>query len=307
MGTQARALPAARVAGRARNRRLRDSLVVYALLAPALVIIAVFHFIPLIWDVALSLGSGGMLGRYAFVGLRNYARAMHDPFFRLTLRNTIEYAVLTVPTAIIAALIVALMIAQLPRLQGLFRGTVYFPIVVPVVVAANVWAYIVNRDFGPLNYVLGLAGIPRIDWLGTPAIAIPTIVLEEVWRGFGYYVIVFSAALLAVPRELHEAARIDGATGLRVAWSVTLPLLRPAIAFTVVMATIWNFQIFDAVYVLTQGGPAGATATVSWYVYQQAFQSDNVGLASTMSIFLLAMIVVLSLLQLRYFRSDLEY
>lgn len=289
------------------RRRVRQSLVVYALLAPALVIIATFSFIPLVWDILLSLSSGGMLGATAFVGFRNYARALHDPFFIVTLRNTVEYAVLTVPAAITCGLVVALMISQLPRFRGFFRGTVYFPLVVPIVIAANVWAYIVNRDFGPLNYILRFIGIARIDWLGNPTIAIPTIVLEEIWRGFGFYVIVLSAALLAIPREVDEAARIDGATGLRVAWSITIPLLRPALAFCVVMATIWNFQIFDVVYVLTQGGPAGATATVSWYIYEQAFQANNPGIASTMSIFLLAMIVTLSLAQLRYFRSDVEY
>lgn len=307
MGIWVRAAPDVVAGKSARRRYIRQSLLVYALLSPALVIIVAFSFIPLIWDVALTLNSGGMLGRYVFVGLHNYVRALHDPFFLLTLRNTVEYAALTVPTAIILGLIVALMIAQLPRFQGLFRGLVYFPLVVPIVVAANVWAYMVNRDFGPVNYFLGLFGVPRIDWLGNPALAIPAIVLEEVWRGFGYYVIVLSAALLSIPREIYEASRIDGATGLRIAWAITVPLLRPAIAFCVVMATIWNFQIFDAVYVLTQGGPAGATATVSWYIYEQAFQSGNVGLASTMSIFLLGMIVVLSLVQLRYFRGDLEY
>lgn len=280
---------------------------VYALLSPALIIIAMFSFIPLVWDILLSLSSGGMIGTTVFVGLHNYMRALHDPLFILTLRNTVEYAILTVPTVIICGLLVALMISQIPRFRGFFRGTVYFPVVVPIVISANVWAYIVNRDFGPLNYVLGLIGIPRIDWLGNPTIAIPAIVMEEIWRGFGFYVIVLSAALLAIPHEVDEAARIDGATGLRITWSITIPLLRPALAFCVVMATIWNFQIFDVVYVLTQGGPAGATATVSWYVYEQAFQANNPGIASTMSIFLLVMIVVLSLAQLRYFRSDVEY
>lgn len=289
------------------GRRVRQSLVVYALLAPTLVIIGTFSFIPLVWDVVLSLESGGMLGGTQFAGLLNYARAVRDPLFLLTLRNTVEYAVLTVPTAIVCGLLVALMIAQIPRARGLFRGTVYFPLVVPIVVAANVWSYIVNRDFGPLNFALGLIGVSHIDWLGNPVLAIPSIMLEEVWRGFGFYVIVLSAALLAIPREVDEAARIDGASGPRIAWSITIPLLRPALAFCVVMATIWNFQIFDVVYVLTQGGPAGATATVSWYVYEQAFQANNPGIASTMSIFLLAMIVALSLVQLRYFRGDLEY
>lgn len=287
--------------------RVRSSLFVYALLSPSLAIIAAFSFVPLVWDFVLSLHSGGMFGEQKFVGVHNYLLALQSATFLRTLRNTAEYAVLAVPGAIIIALLVAVLISYVPRAQGFFRGTMYFPLIVPVVVTANVWAYIVNRDFGPLNYFLGFFGIPHIDWLGNSTVAIPTIALMEIWRGFGYYVIIFSAALLSIPREIYEAARIDGGTGLRLITSITIPLLRPAIAFAVVMATIWNLQIFDPVYVLTQGGPAGATNTVSWYVYQQAFQYNNVGLSSTMSIFLLIIILILSLIQLRYFRSDIEY
>jgi ABC-type sugar transport system permease subunit len=131
--------------------------------------------------------------------------------------------------------------------------------------------------------------------------------MMEIWRGFGFYVIILYAALQSISKEIYEAARIDGASFLRIIWSVTIPLLRPAFGFCFIMATIFNFQLFDAIYVLTQGGPAWSTATVSWYVYQQAFQADNVGFASTMGVVLLAITLTLSLIQLRFFRSDIEY
>jgi multiple sugar transport system permease protein len=247
------------------------------------------------------------LGRHTWVGLENYFRAFEHPIFLLTLRNTALYAIMTVPTVIVLALIVAIIIIQLPLFQGFFRGTVYFPLITPVVIAANIWAYIVNRDFGPLNHILGWFGVTPVDWLGNPTWAIPAIVMMEIWRGFGFYVIILFAALQSIPKDMYEAARIDGATFLRMIWSITIPLLRPAIGFCFIMATIFNFQLFDAVYVLTKGGPAWSTATVSWYVYQQAFQSDNVGFASTMGVVLLMVILTLSLIQLRFFRSDIEY
>ena len=131
--------------------------------------------------------------------------------------------------------------------------------------------------------------------------------MMEIWRGFGFYVIILVAALQSIPRELYEAARIDGARPLRLLWSITIPLLRPALGFCFIMATIFNFQLFDPIYVLTQGGPAWSTSTVSWYVYQQAFEADNLGFASTMGVVLLLIILVLSLIQLRFFRSDIEY
>ena len=288
-------------------RKVRESAFWYMLLAPSLIVIFGFSIIPLLWSLYYSFTKGGMLGKHPFVGLDNYIKAFQHPIFLQTLRNTAQYAFMTVPTVIVLALVVAIVIFQLPKMQGFFRGTVYFPLITPVVIAANIWAYIVNRDFGPLNLILSWFGVPRIDWLGDPAWAIPAIVMMEIWRGFGFYVIILFAALQSIPKDMYEAARIDGARGLRIIWSITIPLLRPALGFCFIMATIFNFQLFDAVYVLTQGGPAWKTATVSWYVYRQAFQSDNVGFASTMGVVLLVIIGTLSVLQLRFFRSDTEY
>lgn len=292
---------------RHRWRKLRDTAFWYLLLSPSLFVIFGFFIVPMLWSLYYSFTKGGMLGKHTFIGFQNYIKAFQHPIFLQTIWNTTLYAVMTVPTVILLSLIVSLIIFQLPKMQGFFRGTVYFPLITPVVIAANIWAYIVNRDFGPLNHILSLVGIPRIDWLGDPDWAIPAIVMMEIWRGFGFYVIILFAALQSIPRDLYEAARIDGARSLRIIWSITIPLLRPALGFCFIMATIFNFQLFDAVYVLTEGGPAWKTATVSWYVYQQAFESDNVGFASTMGVVLLLIIITLSLLQLRFFRSDIEY
>lgn len=288
-------------------RKARETAFWYLLLSPSLLIIFGFSFVPMIWSIYYSFTKGGMIGKHPFVGFQNYIKAFQHPIFLKTLYNTLLYAILTVPIVIALALFVAIVIFQLPRMQGFFRGTVYFPLITPVVIAANIWAYIVNRDFGPVNHVLGWFGVPAIDWLGSPTFAIPAIVMMEIWRGFGFYVIILFAALQSIPREMYEAARIDGATFARVVWSITIPLLRPALGFCFIMATIFNFQLFDAVYVLTRGGPAWSTATVSWYVYQQAFESDNVGFASTMGVVLLVIIFTLSVLQLRFFRTDVEY
>lgn len=288
-------------------RKVRETAFWYLLLSPSLLVIFGFSIVPMLWSIYYSFTKGGMLGDHPFVGVQNYVKAASHPIFLQTVRNTIQYAVMTVPTVIVLALIVAIIIFQLPKMQGFFRGTIYFPLITPVVIAANIWAYIVNRDFGPLNHILSLFGVPRIDWLGDPRWAIPAIVMMEIWRGFGFYVIILFAALQSIPRELYEAARIDGAQFWRIVWTITIPLLRPALGFCFIMATIFNFQLFDAVYVLTKGGPAWKTSTVSWYVYQQAFESDNLGFASTMGVVLLVMIMVLSLIQLRFFRSDIEY
>jgi ABC-type sugar transport system permease subunit len=277
------------------------------LLTPSLLVVLGFSIIPMFWSMYYSLTRGGILGNRTFVGLQNYVTASTHPIFLKTLQNTTLYAVLTIPTVIVMALIVALIILRLPNMQGFFRSTVYFPLIIPVVIAANIWAYIVSRDFGPLNQFLSWFGVPRIDWLGDPFWAIPAIVSMEIWRGFGFYVIILFAALQSIPKDLYEAARIDGARGPTILWRITLPLLRPALGFCFIMATIFNFQLFDPIYVLTRGGPAWSTSTVSWYVYQTAFEADNVGFASTMGVVLLVVILVLSLIQLRFFRSDIEF
>ena len=294
-------------AQRRRWRKVRESAFWYMLLTPSLLVILSFWVIPMFWSIFYSFTRGGMLGKHPFVGLQNYITAFQHPIFLKTLKNTALYAFLTVPSVIIIALVVAILIYQLPMAQGFFRGTVYFPLIMPIVIAANIWAYIVNRDFGPVNMILSWVGVTPIDWLGDPFWAIPAIVMMEIWRGFGFYVIILFAALQSIPKDMYEAARIDGAKFWRIIFSITIPLLRPALGFCFIMATIFNFQLFDAVYVLTSGGPAWSTATVSWYVYQQAFQSDNVGLASTMGVVLLFVILSLSLVQLKFFHTDIEY
>lgn len=306
----ATSIPRPTAASNARRRtwrKIRESAYWYLLLSPSLLVVFGFSFVPMIWSIYYSFHRGGMLGNHTFVGLRNYEMAVSHPIFLRTLQNTALYAVMTVPTVIVLALVVAIVIYQLPYFQGFFRGTVYFPLITPVVIAANIWAYIVNRDFGPLNAILGWFGIAPIDWLGNPTWAIPAIVMMEIWRGFGFYVIILFAALQSIPKDMYEAARIDGAQFLHIIFRITIPLLRPALGFCFIMATIFNFQLFDAVYVLTKGGPAWTTATVSWYVYQQAFQSDNIGFASTMGVFLLVVIFTLSAIQLKFFHSDVEY
>lgn len=294
-------------AQRRRWRKVRESAFWYMLLSPSLLVILGFSIVPMFWSIYYSFTRGGMLGKHPFIGLQNYVAAFKHPIFLLTLKSTALYAFMTVPTVIIIALIVAIVIYQLPFAQGFFRGTVYFPLIMPIVIAANIWAYIVNRDFGPLNAMLSWFGVTPIDWLGNSTWAIPAIVMMEIWRGFGFYVIILFAALQSIPKDIYEAAHIDGARFWRVVGNITLPLLRPALGFCFIMATIFNFQLFDAIYVLTKGGPAWSTATVSWYVYQQAFQSDNLGLASTMGVVLLVVILTLSLVQLKFFHTDVEY
>ena len=290
-----------------RKRKVKEQIYIYLLLTPSISIIVTFWLIPSFWNVYLSFTSGGLLGSSVFVGLRNYVHALQDPIFLKSLRNTFVYAATTICLVVALGLLLSMLLQRLRFLKNFFRGVIFFPMIPATVITAFAWSYVIHYDAGPLNYLLSLVGIPRVNWLGDPNVALSSIILFEVWRGLGFYVLVFYAAIMGIPEQLYEGARLDGASEFRIMWSITLPLIKPAITFAMVMAIIWNFQIFDSVFILTYGGPIHATSTVVWYVYIQSFAYDKVGLGATMAVFLLAIILVLSFLQFRIFRSKTEY
>ena len=232
-----------------------------------------------------------------------------DPVFRAAVLNTVKYTAMVVPSAMVLSLTLALLIHQMrPFWQTLVKVALFLPLVSSVVSLSIIWKAIFSptRE-APLNFLLSLVGIPAQNWLGNPQLVIPAVVGFEIWRGYGFWVILFLAGLDAISLDLYDAARVDGANGRQILWRITLPLLRPTFLFLLVMGLIWNFQLFDAVYMLTGGGPANTSATVVWYVYRNAFHFENLGYAATMGILLLVVILVLTLIQFRLVRSDTEY
>jgi len=175
------------------------------------------------------------------------------------------------------------------------------------VAASVIWSYLLQLDGGLFNRILGIFGIGPVNWLGNPDLVIPVFVALEVWRGAGFYTILFVAAMQSIPSHLYDAAAIDGATGWQSFRLVTLPLMRPTILFATVMATIWNLQLFDSPYVMTRGGPGYASTTVVMYIYRQAFRFDQMGLAAAMALVLLVIIMVLALAQLVFFRKEIQF
>jgi ABC-type sugar transport system permease subunit len=185
------------------------------------------------------------------------------------------------------------------------KAILYFPTLTPYVMAALIWTYVIHPDFGVLNYLLRLAGFNAVNWLG-PQWALVTIAMLEVWRGIGFWTLLFLAALISLPEELYQAAKVDGARSFSQFWHITLPLLRPTFVFAVVMATIWNFQVFDSIIILTDGAPNNGTASVAWYIYKQTFTFSNVGIGAAMSVLMLFAIMALTLIQLRLLRRRWE-
>jgi multiple sugar transport system permease protein len=285
-----------------------NNLTSYAFLAPSLIFFIVFMIIPLLWTLNLSMFEGGILGQLKFVGFENYLTIFKNSLFVVSLKNTARYVFMVIPSVIIISLFIAsLIVDKYIRGKNLFKSMIFLPQLSPMVTCAVLWTFMIHPEFGLINYVLNWIGINNPNWLGDPKVALITITLLELWRGIGFYVVTYVAALLAVPDEIYDAAMVDGATGLTKFFTITLPLIRPTLLFTLVMATIWNFQLFDSVYVLTRGGPANTTSTVVWYIYDNAFRYERIGRASTMAVLLMLIILVLSVIEMKYLRSDYEY
>jgi ABC-type sugar transport system permease subunit len=287
--------------------RLSSALTPYLFLTPKLIFFAIFMLYPLVRAVLLTFQSGAILEGLHFAGLRNYQRIVDDEVFWLGLRNSFLYTILVIPSVIAVGILLAALLNRPIRFRPLFLALLIVPTVASTVAASVIWTYLLQMDGGLFNTLLALVGLGPVNWLGTPALVIPIFVALECWRGAGFYTILFLAAMQSIPRHLYDAAAIDGAAGLQAFRLITLPLMRPTILFATVMATIWNLQLFDSPYVMTKGGPGYASTTIVMYIYQQAFKFDRMGLAATMALVLLLIIMALAALQLRLFRREIEF
>jgi len=262
---------------------------------------------PLLRAIVLSFQSGAILEGLKFAGPRNYTRIISDEVFWIGLRNSFTYTILVIPSVIGVGIVLAGLLNRPIRFRPVFLALLIVPTVASTVAASVIWTYLLQTDGGLFNTLLGLFGLGPVNWLGTPSLVIPIFVALECWRGAGFYTILFLAAMQSIPGHLYDAAAIDGAAGLQAFRLITLPLMRPTILFATVMATIWNLQLFDSPYVMTKGGPGYASTTIVMYIYQQAFKFDRLGLAATMAIVLLLIMVTLAAIQLRLFRREIEF
>ena len=243
-------------------------------------------------------------------GLKHYEFIKNDPQFWNAMKNTVTYTVATVPFGILLALILSeLIYRRNKRIQVFFKSAYYLPSVVSTVVLSIVWAWIYQPFNGILNYFVEELGQEPINWLGNPSYALPAIIVMSIVGGVGVSVVFITAAMGAIPQSLYDAAHIDGASEWVRFWRVTVPLLRPTLLYLSVVGFIGNFQVFEQIYVMTQGGPGypGATETVGYLIYSSAFTSLNLGRAAAQSVVLFFAILIFSVLQFRLFASDAEY
>ncbi|MGS1127523.1 carbohydrate ABC transporter permease [Rhodanobacter sp. UC4437_H4] len=277
-------------------------------LTPALLVLGVFFFVPVLGALGLSLTDYDLyaladLRNLRFVGLHNYGELLQRPLFWTALGNTFYFVVVGVPLSIGASLGTALLLnSPLARMKAFHRTVLFAPVVTTVVAVAVIWRYLFNTKYGLVNHALAMLGLNPVDWLGDPHWAMPTIIAFAVWKNFGYNMIILLAGLQAVPPELYEAARIDGASRWRQFRHITLPMLRPTMVLVMVLTVAGYFQLFAEPYVMTEGGPLQSTTSVLYLMYDDGFKWWNFGVASAVAFALFGIILAVTMLLLRLAR-----
>jgi multiple sugar transport system permease protein len=292
----------------ARRSTLKQNLIAYSFILPNLLGFALFTLVPMAFSLALALMNWDGANEVTWAGLDNFKRLLSDTTFRISLVNTFYYVIGTVPPTMIAALGLAMLLNQ--RLSGrdFFRTTFFFPYVASLVAVAVVWNMLFHPAMGPVNQLLVSLGVenpPRwsasVDW------AMPTVIMASIWRGMGYYMIIYLAALQGIPSYLYEAAEIDGANAWQKFRYVTLPMLTPATFFVSIMLIIASFKVFDLILVMTNGGPGRATNVLVIHTYNMAFREFRFGYASAIAMVLFLIVLIITIVQFRMEKRWVSY
>ena len=276
----------------------------YLFLLPAGIVLLIFFFIPFFQTIGLSfLDYSNNIYHASFAGLQNYVSILHNSVFYKVMLNTIIYLVVAVPVLAIIPLFLAILINQKIKGITLYKILIYLPVIVSIVVAAIAFKWLYAEQ-GILNYLLNVFHIHSIGWLTDPKYAIYSVIIVTIWKGIGYYMMIYLAALMSVPKELYEACDIDGAGFFTKHLTVTIPHIMPTIALVTTISSISAMKIFAEIYVMTKGGPLNSTKTIVYYIYEKAFENLDLGYASAMAVILLVIVMAFSLVNILCFEKN---
>jgi len=289
----------------------QEALAGYLFIAPAFLVFVVFVAGPMLAAFGFSLYKWDVFRAATFLGLDNYNRLFNDKRFFITFWNTIVYTLLEVPLNLLVALAVAMLINRRlhPALRYFLRTTYFFPVIISFVAVSILWRYLLISDptFGLINFYFAKLGISPVPWTTSSRWVLRSIVLVNIWKTFGFNLVIFLAGLQNIPRHFYEAAEIDGANFGQKFWHITIPLLTPTIFFALVIEMLHAVQLFDTAYVLTQGGPGDASRPIVMYMYETGFQVFKMGYASAVAVMLFVVVMLLTLLQMRVSRAWVYY
>ncbi len=290
------------------NSLKRNTLKAYGFLLPNFLGFLIFTLIPIVCAFMLSFVKWDTANPMIFVGLKNYAKLFRDETFKISFWNTLYYTAGTVPLTMVCSLGLAVLLNT--KIKGIkfFRAAFFFPYIVSLVAVAVVWNMLYHPTMGPINSALRALGFENPPgWTASVEWAMPAIIITSVWRQMGYFMVMYLAGLQGIPRELYEAATVDGANGWQKFRNITLPMLTPTTFFVSIMLVINGFKIFDLILVMTEGGPGRATNVLVYHIYNQAFIQFKFGYASAISMVLLLLVLVITLIQFKIEQKWVSY
>lgn len=276
----------------------------YLFILPAIAVLTVFFFIPFFQTIGLSFYDySNSIYNPSFVGIKNYTEILHSGLFYQVMGNTFLFLVMAVPFLVIFPLFLAVLINQKIRGITLYKILIYLPVIVSIVVAAIAFKWLYAQE-GILNYFVTLLGFNPVGWLTDSRFSLLSVAIVTIWKGIGYYMMIYLAALMSVPQELYEACDIDGASFLRKHLTVTIPQIMPTIALVSTISIISAMKVFVEIYVMTKGGPLNSSKTIVYYIYERAFENLDLGYASALAVVLLVVIMIFSLINIFVFERD---
>jgi multiple sugar transport system permease protein len=276
-------------------------------LLPSAIPLVAFTLVPMVSSLWVSLHQWNLISPMQWVGLDNYTNLLTDPMTRRVFLHTLIYVAGYLPLVYAGGLGLALVLNQRLKGRAFLRATYFLPVVTSWVVVALVWKWLLNPSNGLVNQVLGAVGLPTPGWWTDPHWALPAVILSSAWKDLGFVMVILLAGLQSIPTDIREAATVDGANAWQRFWRITLPLLSPSTFFVVVISLINGFQVFDQVYVMTGGGPAGSSQVVVGQIYDLTFRYGRAGEASALSWILFAVILVITVVQIRGQRKWVHY
>lgn len=289
-------------------RKRRNYVIAFLFVLPALINFAIFRYLQIFAAGQASLWQYSLLGGYGdFKGLGHYAFMWEDTFFWNSMWVTLKFTLMKVPIQVFLSLVLAMFLTREDFITGVVRSAIFVPVVTSIIVVSILWSMMYHSQLGLINSLLSGLGIKPMAFLSDQNRALPALTAMMVWKEVGFSMIILMAGLKGIPYIYREAAIVDGANRVQIFWNVTLPLLRRVLMFVVVTQTIFSFQVFVPVYAMTKGGPLESTKVIVYYIYQYGFLFQDMGYASAMSIVTLLLLLFISLVQMRLFRTDVEY
>ena len=279
----------------------KDIIMSYSYILPSFILISVFSIIPIFMNIYYSFTKFNVLQPAQWVGLTNYIRMLSDPYITASLRNTLLFTLITVPLQTFFALILAAILAEgfRSKVGEFIKSAMFVPVIASAVLVGTLWS-IFLEPYGLMNNILDFLHLPTVNWLGGKNSSLLSVCMATVWKNVGYFLVIYYAGIMDVPRELYEAAEVDGASKLQQFTHITVPSVSAVTYLIVTLGTIWSFQVFDMVFTMTNGGPGMSTVTLVLTIYNAAFKSFNMGYAAAIALLMFVLVIILQAIQRRF-------